>query len=64
MFARLFNAADAFSGTKYTRKSKCQDALAQAAQMALKSFLFFFFILLDGYETGGSVRPSRAESCR
>jgi hypothetical protein len=25
--ARLFNAADAFSGAKYTRKSKCQDAL-------------------------------------
>ena len=23
--ARLFNAADAFSGTKYTHKSKCQD---------------------------------------
>ena len=26
--ARLFNAADAFSGAKYTRKSKCQDTLA------------------------------------
>ena len=25
--ARLFNAADAFSGAKYTRKSECQDAL-------------------------------------
>ena len=25
--ARLFNAADAFSGAKYTRKSKCQDTL-------------------------------------
>ena len=25
--ARLFNAADAFSGAKYTHKSKCQDAL-------------------------------------
>ena len=25
--ARLFNAADAFSEAKYTRKSKCQDAL-------------------------------------
>jgi hypothetical protein len=25
--ARLFNAADAFSGAKYTRKSNCQDAL-------------------------------------
>ena len=27
--ARLFNAADAFSGAKYTRKSNCQDALGQ-----------------------------------
>ncbi|UOO83052.1 hypothetical protein LVJ83_06220 [Uruburuella testudinis] len=25
--ARLFNAADAFSGTKSTRKSNCQDTL-------------------------------------
>ena len=25
--ARLFNAANAFSGAKYTRKSKCQDTL-------------------------------------
>ena len=25
--ARLFNAADAFSGAKYTRKSKCPNAL-------------------------------------
>jgi hypothetical protein len=29
--ARLFNTADAFSGTKYTRKSKCQDALSSHA---------------------------------
>ncbi|UOO81968.1 hypothetical protein LVJ83_00365 [Uruburuella testudinis] len=25
--ARLFNAADAFSGAKYTRKSNCPDTL-------------------------------------
>ena len=29
--ARLFNAADAFSGGKYTRKSKCRDTLAGAS---------------------------------
>jgi dienelactone hydrolase len=32
--ARLFNAADAFSGAKYTRKSKCQDALKVVLDMA------------------------------
>ncbi|UOO81043.1 hypothetical protein LVJ83_08625 [Uruburuella testudinis] len=28
--ARLFNAADAFSGAKYTRKSNCRDTLGCA----------------------------------
>ena len=31
--ARLFNAADAFSGAKYTRKSNCQDALRESEQI-------------------------------
>jgi hypothetical protein len=50
--ARLFNAADAFSGAKYTRKSKCQDTLTPSALRPSETCFSFsdgLFALFKGF---------------
>ena len=65
--ARLFNAADAFSGAKYTHKSKCQDTLApvdnfvdnyQAAKGRLKNTFrrpFDIYVIINLFTIFGLI---------